>query len=107
MMPANSSPVVGGVMVMAFAPARMVSKMLSSVGPPVAMMAACGYCSRMWRTMLAVSAAPETLKISVPASMRPLMSYRSDTTVAMTGISTTDLISAMTSFGIGALTTTP
>ena len=26
----------------------------------VAMMAACGYCSRMWRTMLAVSAAPET-----------------------------------------------
>ena len=42
MMPANSSPVVGGVMVMAFAPARMVSKMLSSVGPPVAMMAACG-----------------------------------------------------------------
>ena len=58
MMPANSSPVVGGVMVMAFAPARIVSKMLSSVGPPVAMMAACGYCSRMWRTMLAVSAAP-------------------------------------------------
>ena len=85
----------------------MVSKMLSSVGPPVAMMAACGYCSRMWRTMLAVSAAPETLKISVPASMRPLMSDRSETTVAMTGISTTDLISAMTSFGIGALTTTP
>ena len=36
-----------------------------------------------------------------------VVSDRSDTTVAMTGISTTDLISAMTSFGIGALTTTP
>ena len=38
MEPLKSSDVGGGVQEMAFAPARMVSRMLSSVGPPVAIM---------------------------------------------------------------------
>ncbi len=104
---ANSSPLEGGVYVMALAPAWMVSRMVSSVGPPVAMMGTSGNLSRMERTMAGVLPAPDTLSISAPASIRARTSVLSDTTVTTTGISSTCLSLCTTSLLVGALTTTP
>lgn len=65
---ANSSPLDGGVYVIALAPASIVSKIDSFVGPPVAIMATSGYSFRISATIDAVAAAPDTFKISAPAS---------------------------------------
>ena len=65
---ANSSPLDGGVYVIALAPASIVSKIDSLVGPPVAIMATSGYSFRISATIDAVAAAPDTFKISAPAS---------------------------------------
>lgn len=43
----NTSPLLGGVQMMALAPASMVAVMLSPVGPPVAMMGICRLMARM------------------------------------------------------------
>ena len=64
---ANSSPLDGGVYVIALAPASIVSKIDSLVGPPVAIMATSGYSYRISATIDAVAAAPDTFKISAPA----------------------------------------
>ena len=45
----------------AFAPAWMVSRIVSSFGPPVARIGMFGNCARMRRTICGVAAAPESL----------------------------------------------
>ena len=107
MIAAKSSPLLGGEQVIAFAPAWMVSRIVSSFGPPVARIGMFGNCARMRRTICGVAAAPDTLRKSAPASIRLRMSIWSETIVAITGMSTTSLMREMTSLEIGALTTTP
>ena len=68
---------------MAFAPARMVSKIVSSFGPPVARIGTSGNCVRMLLTICGVAAAPDTFKKSAPASIRLRISMRSETIVAI------------------------
>ena len=92
---------------MALAPARMVARMVSSVGPPVAMMGTSGNCLRIWATISGVRAAPETFRMSAPASRRAWISVLSATTVTTTGMSTSSLIMRTTSLGMGAFSTTP
>ena len=77
---------------MALAPAWIVSRMVASVGPPVAMMGISGNFSRICRTMAGVSAAPDTFRMSAPQAMRLATSILAETMVAITGISTTALI---------------
>lgn len=60
--------------VMALAPAWMVRRIDSSVGPPVAMMGTFGKSRRISATISGVAAAPETLRKSAPASRRLPMS---------------------------------
>ena len=107
MMSRKISPLDGGVHVMALAPARMVSRMLSSVGPPVAMMGTSGCCSRMQRTTAGVSAAAETLKMSAPALMRSSKSVSARATVSTTGMSIISATCETTALAVGALSTTP
>src|SRR5690606_41421565 len=83
----KSSPVVGGVYVMALAPASIVAIIVSSVGPPVATIGTSGNSSLICLTMLAVFAAPETFRMVAPASNLDLISVFSDTTVTIMGIS--------------------
>ena len=52
-------------------------------------------------------AAPDTLRMSAPAANRAATSVCSETTVTTTGMSSTCLSREMTSFSVGALTTTP
>ena len=59
---------------MALAPACTVAKMLSSVGPPVAMMGKLGWRSRTQDTKAGVDAAAEMLRMSAPAAIRSSMS---------------------------------
>src|SRR5690606_25072323 len=103
----KSSPVVGGVYVMALAPASIVAIIVSSVGPPVATIGTSGNSSLICLTMLAVFAAPETFRMVAPASNLDLISVFSDTTVTIMGISIILRIAIMVSLGVGALTTTP
>ena len=70
------------------APAAIVSRMDSGVGPPVAMIGTFGKSLRMVLTTSGVSSAAETFRIDVPASRRFYMSVALFTTVAITGIST-------------------
>ena len=53
---------------MALAPARIVSIIVSSVGPPVAIIGTSGNCSLIFLTIPAVLAAPDTFIIDAPAS---------------------------------------
>ena len=62
----KSSPGVGGVYVIALAPASMVAIMVSSVGPPVATIGTSGNWSLIRFIMSTVLAAPETLSILAP-----------------------------------------
>lgn len=77
---------------MALAPAWMVRRMSSSVGPPVAMMGMSGKSFRILATISGVRAAPEIFRISAPARTRPATSISEEMMVAMTGMSTTCLI---------------
>ena len=77
----------GGVKTMVFAPAAMVSRMDSSVLPPLAMMGSDGYCSLMRATASAVRLPAATLMIEAPASILAWTSSSSVTTVAMMGMS--------------------
>ncbi len=52
---------------MAFAPASIVLRMLASSLPPVATMGMVALTDRIFFTIISVRAAPETLKISIPA----------------------------------------
>ena len=53
---------------MALAPASIVRRMDSSVGPPVAMMGTSGNFSRIFRTTPAVRSAAETFRTEAPAA---------------------------------------
>ena len=53
---------------MALAPASIVSKIDSSVGPPVAIIGTSGNFSRIFRTTPAVRSAAETLSTEAPAA---------------------------------------
>ncbi len=92
---------------MAFAPASIVSRMVSSVGPPVAIIGTVGKESRIIFTILGVSLAAETLNIFVPASILAATSTSSFTTETTTGTSTISEIRFTISFFVGALSTTP
>ena len=78
---------VGGVYVIALAPAWIVSQIDSSVGPPVAIIGNSGNLFLMFLTMLAVFFPPETFNIVAPASILLAISSSSEITVTMTGIS--------------------
>ena len=66
MIPLKTSPLVGGVHVIAFAPASIVSSIDSSVGPPVAIIGNSGNSRRISLTIEAVFLAADTLKIVAP-----------------------------------------
>ena len=102
MMSRKISPLDGGVHVMALAPALMVSRMLSSVGPPVAMMGTSGCCSRMRRTTAGVSAAAET-----PAVVRRIREQHPDVPIIATGGPTDESILETIKAGANAITWTP
>ena len=72
-------PEVGGVYVIALAPASMVSFIVSSFGPPVAMIGNSGNSSLIFFTILGVSAPPETFIIVAPASILLAISSFSET----------------------------
>ena len=56
----KTSPFVGGVHVTAFAPAAIVALMVSSVGPPVAIIGMSGYFLRIFSISSGVLAAADT-----------------------------------------------
>ena len=85
----------------------MVARMVSSVGPPVAMIGTSGNISRIWATISGVRAAPDTLRKSTPAASFPATSACSDTTVYTSGISTVSLMARMASSVMKALHTSP
>ena len=85
----------------------MVARMLSSVGPPVAMMGISGWRSRSAATSCGVSDAAETFRMSTPAAIRASVSCVAETMVATTGMSMCDLMSRRISAETGALSTTP
>ncbi len=103
----NNSAVVGGVKVIALAPAFTVASTDSLFGPPVAMIGTSGNFSLIALTTSGVRAAADTLSMSAPASSRPWMSSFSFKTVTITGISNLCLIELITWFLVGAFTTTP
>ena len=73
MIRANSTPLEGGVYVMALAPAWMVRRIDSSVGPPVAMMGTFGKSRRISATISGVAAAPGAVgKSALHAASRRL-----------------------------------
>ena len=92
---------------MALAPASTVARMLSSVGPPVAIIGTSGKRSLMLRTTCGVLPAADTFKMLTPESMRPCMSSSSLSTVITIGTSIVACRSLIVSFLVGALTTTP
>ena len=65
----KTSPFEGGVQVIAFAPALIVSSIVSLVGPPVAMIGISGCFLLISLTTEAVFEAAETLNILAPASI--------------------------------------
>ena len=85
----------------------MVSDIVLSFGPPVAIIGTYGYSARILQMISGVSMEPETLSIDTPASSLALKSVFAEMTVMMTGISIAALISATASFEMFALTTTP
>ena len=99
--------VLGGVIVIALAPARIVSQMLSSPPPPVAIIGTSGYCVRIFRTMSGVSIPPATLMIAAPDSKRRAILVSSLTTVITTGMSTAAETARRLGLEIGALSTIP
>lgn len=92
---------------MALAPASMVIAIDSSVLPPVAIIATWSEISLILFTISEVLSAPETLKISIPALILPLISSLSETMVMVTGISIYSLSLWIKSLGVGLLSTTP
>ena len=92
----------GGVQVMALAPAWMVSKMASSLGPPVAMMGISGWRSRSAATSCGVSAAAET-----PAVVRRIREQHPDVPIIATGGPTDESILETIQAGANAISYTP
>ena len=96
--PIISAELNSGVYVIAFAPASIVSCIVSSVGPPVAIMGNVGYLLRIDLTIFAVCLPPETLNIVAPAFTLLSISSSSETIVTIKGISIVSLIFFIISF---------
>jgi len=85
----------------------MASRMLSVDFPPVAIMATFSSIARIFLTISAVRSAPETFRMSTPASIRPFTSSLGDTMVTVTGMSTFSFNLRIRELGVGLLSTIP
>ena len=92
---------------MALAPAFIVSNMVSSEGPPVAIMGSFGYSFLILATIFGVSVEADTFNILAPAFILPSKSVSSLITPTITGISKAEDKVFNVSLEVGAFKTTP
>ena len=96
----------GGVQLTASAPAAMVARMASSVGPPVAMIGKSGYSRRRASTTWGVRAPAATFTMEAPAAIWRCTTSSAAQAVTHTGTATFSTSAEMDSTGMDVFTTT-